>query len=241
MSQRTIVVGDLHGCYDETVELLDRCQATSSDRIIFVGDIIDRGPKPRECIELVKKHESVMGNHELIHVNLHNMRSAGMFPKCHQSIAETAGILDDADINWFKSLPKYIEIGDEKNSAVVHAGAWNDIPLRDQPVELLSDIRYINPTSGTRRSVFPSRVAGDASWRFWSTFWSGPERLIFGHSVLTDPLVTDRAVGIDGGCCFGLELWAYIIPDDKVVRVKSRQPLQFQPDTYHIAGNTYSY
>ena len=45
---RTIVIGDLHGCYDEALELLDKVGATSSDRIIFTGDLVDRGPKRRD-------------------------------------------------------------------------------------------------------------------------------------------------------------------------------------------------
>lgn len=52
---RTIVVGDLHGCYDEAVELLDRLAVTSSDRVIFTGDVVDRGPKRRECVELAMR------------------------------------------------------------------------------------------------------------------------------------------------------------------------------------------
>ena len=47
MSARTIVIGDLHGCYDEAIELLTKVGATSSDRVIFAGDLVDRGPNPR--------------------------------------------------------------------------------------------------------------------------------------------------------------------------------------------------
>jgi predicted phosphodiesterase len=66
--RRTIVVGDLHGCFDEAVELLDSLQVTSSDRVIFAGDLVDRGPKPAECIELAMRHECVLGNHEEHHL-----------------------------------------------------------------------------------------------------------------------------------------------------------------------------
>ena len=53
---RTIVIGDLHGCHDEALDLLDALHVTSSDRVIFAGDLVDRGPKPRECVELAMKH-----------------------------------------------------------------------------------------------------------------------------------------------------------------------------------------
>jgi hypothetical protein len=56
---RTIVIGDLHGCYEEAVELLDRVAACESDRVIFAGDLVDRGPMPRECVELAMQHECI--------------------------------------------------------------------------------------------------------------------------------------------------------------------------------------
>jgi len=49
---RTIVIGDLHGCFDEARDLIEKCAATNDDRIIFAGDLVDRGPKRRECVEL---------------------------------------------------------------------------------------------------------------------------------------------------------------------------------------------
>src|SRR5262245_42621663 len=60
---RVIVIGDLHGCYDEAIELLDRVAACASDRVVFAGDLVDRGPKRRECVELAMRHESILGNH----------------------------------------------------------------------------------------------------------------------------------------------------------------------------------
>ena len=71
---------------------------------------------------------------------------------------------------------------------------------------------------------WPSRVPPEEkdAWRFWTNLWDGPERIIFGHSVLDRPLVTDRVVGIDGGACFGRELWAFILPDNVVVSVPGR-------------------
>src|SRR5580692_8437734 len=66
--QRTIIIGDRHGCYDEAVTLLDRLAVTEQDRVIFAGDLVDRGPKPRECVDLAMKHECVLGNHEEKHL-----------------------------------------------------------------------------------------------------------------------------------------------------------------------------
>ena len=65
-------IGDVHGCYDEMIALLDKIEQQDRDaRFIFVGDFVDRGPKVWETIEWVManvtrdgKYQSVQGNHE---------------------------------------------------------------------------------------------------------------------------------------------------------------------------------
>ena len=47
MTSRTIVVGDLHGCYDELMELLESVSFTADDRVVCVGDLVTKGPKNR--------------------------------------------------------------------------------------------------------------------------------------------------------------------------------------------------
>lgn len=66
---RDYVVGDLHGCYDDLQELLALASFDATrDRLIAVGDLIDRGPKNAECIRLLEQpwFYSVMGNHEAL-------------------------------------------------------------------------------------------------------------------------------------------------------------------------------
>jgi hypothetical protein len=62
------VIGDLHGCQDEALELLDSLAVTVNDRVIFAGDLVDRGPKRRECVELAMRHSRILGNHEEKHL-----------------------------------------------------------------------------------------------------------------------------------------------------------------------------
>jgi hypothetical protein len=51
MQARTIVVGDIHGCHDELMDLLSQLKFGASDRIVSVGDLITKGPKNREVLE----------------------------------------------------------------------------------------------------------------------------------------------------------------------------------------------
>lgn len=210
---RTIVIGDLHGCFDEAVSLLDSLQVTSSDRIIFAGDLVDRGPKPRECVELAMRHEAVLGNHEEKH--LQQRRSPD--EKLSESHRFTRERLNDEHYAWFASLPLFIRLP-EFNAAVVHAGVFPGVPLEQQKSNHLLHIQNINPPA--TKSYWPSKAPADT--KFWTNFYTGPERIIFGHSVLDRPLITEWAIGIDTGAVFGRGLTALVLPDWELKTLATR-------------------
>lgn len=69
---RDFVIGDLHGCYDLFLKLLDDIKFDKeNDRMFSVGDLIDRGDKNIECLKLIEKpwFHCVMGNHEKMMVD----------------------------------------------------------------------------------------------------------------------------------------------------------------------------
>ena len=67
MNGRLIAIGDIHGCHHEFAELLERLELTKDDRLILVGDLVNRGPDSCKVIELARQHRaiSLLGNHEL--------------------------------------------------------------------------------------------------------------------------------------------------------------------------------
>src|SRR4051812_12415265 len=101
---RTVVIGDLHGCYDEAVELLRALSVTPTDRVIFAGDLVDRGPKPRECVELAMQHECILGNHEEKHLS-QRWRPAFALSDDHRRTREA---LDDRHYDYFAKLPSIL-------------------------------------------------------------------------------------------------------------------------------------
>ncbi len=211
--RRTIVIGDLHGCHDEAVQLLGSLQATSSDRIIFAGDLVDRGPKPRACVELAMQHESLMGNHEERH--LKQRLVPGFFlSDDHQ---RTRDALEERHWAYLAGLPKFLRIP-EHNAAVVHAGAFPGVALEQQEQRHLLHIQNIKLPG--KKTVWPSKSPAD--YTFWANHWQGPERLIFGHTVLSAPLVLPHAVGIDTGCVFGHGLTAVVLPEWRVVTIPTK-------------------
>jgi diadenosine tetraphosphatase ApaH/serine/threonine PP2A family protein phosphatase len=204
---RTIVIGDLHGCYDEAVKLLRALNASGSDRVIFAGDLVDRGPKPKECVELAMQHECILGNHEERH--LHQRHRPGLLLSSDHRTTRDA--LSDRHYDYLSTLPHLLRLP-EHNAAIVHAGAFPGVALEQQQARHLLHIQNIRPP-GTK-SHWPSKAPAD--FTFWTNFWKGPERLIFGHSVLSAPLVTEHAVGIDTGAVFGRGLTAVILPEWKI-------------------------
>ncbi len=67
---RTIAIGDIHGCDTALEVLLRELQLQSDDAVIALGDVIDRGPDSKRCIEILLALKSkcqfqhIMGNHE---------------------------------------------------------------------------------------------------------------------------------------------------------------------------------
>jgi len=212
--QRTILIGDLHGCYDEALELL-LAVAAPNDRVIFLGDLVDRGPQPRECVELAMKHECLLGNHEEKHLQIRKKREEDLSP----DHARTRRTLGPEHYDYFAKLPTFIALP-EFGAVAIHAGAMPGVPIAAQDPYHLLHAQCINPPE--RKSFWPSKAP--ATHTFWTNHWRGPERLIFGHSVVDRPLVSEHAVGIDTGCVFGLPLTALVLPEWRIVQVPSRQP-----------------
>jgi diadenosine tetraphosphatase ApaH/serine/threonine PP2A family protein phosphatase len=214
MSARTIVVGDLHGCFDEAVELLDRLAVTASDRVLFLGDLVDRGPKRRECVELAMKHSCLLGNHEEKHLHQRRKPVDALIP----DHAATRRVLDDAHFEYFAKLPLFVRIPDS-NAVAVHAGVLPGLPIEKQPPHTLLHAQCVRPPE--TKSFWPSKAP--PGWTFWTNHWKGPERVIFGHSVLDRALVAEWAVGIDTGCVHGRELTAVVLPEWRLVSVPARR------------------
>lgn len=230
---RTILIGDLHGCCDDLLRLVKKCNVKADDRVIVLGDLIDRGPDNDKCVDWVMQRERVqgsqaciLGNHEERHIQYADIeRKKGYVDVQVPTHIATRQQLRPEHYDYFRRLPLFIRLP-EFNVVAVHAGVYPGRPIEAQePRHLLHAQmfkpydKWGNPTRNYK-TCWPSRVPdNEDGWAFWTKFYDGPETIVFGHSVLDKPLITDKVIGIDGGSVFGRQLHAYILPDKVIVSV----------------------
>lgn len=225
---RTIIVGDIHGCIDEFNELIKKLSYDkNSDRLILLGDLVDRGPDSQAVVQLAREMdlECVMGNHE--HKFLKWFRSSLSSQEIygHKSYYNK---LSDEDVNYIARMPYSIKIN---NTIVVHAGLRAGVSLANQTKDDLMYIRFMDATSKFISLKKISKFGKDElGAHFWTEFWQGPESVVYGHHVHSyqDPLVEEiypgvMCYGIDTGCCFGGKLTALILETKEIVQVQAKK------------------
>lgn len=63
------VISDIHGCYDQYMELLEKIMFSENDMLYILGDVVDRGPKSIEVLQDMMKRKNVIyiiGNHDYL-------------------------------------------------------------------------------------------------------------------------------------------------------------------------------
>lgn len=208
---RTIVIGDVHGCITEFRELVDRLKPRSEDRVICVGDFLDRGPDPEACVRFAREQgfESVLGNHEVNYLT-----------KRH-GYSRTTVLSEGPDVDWLRGLPTHLTF--DPNFVVVHGGLVPGVPLEDQSEYRVLRLRYIDAEGNAVPQIKDSAEPVPAGGFFWTSRYNGPYNVVYGHHPhsLTDPAVDIRpngvrCYGIDTGCVFGGRLTAMVVKDRKV-------------------------
>lgn len=138
------VIGDVHGCYKQLCELLDKIYKDANGephKIIFVGDYVDRGPDSKLVVDQVIQLQksgcvALMGNHE-------DMLLAGDYTYAAETIVSFGGFrghyIPEYAMNWMRSLPKYYE---DDTIIVAHAGVNPAFPMNEQTDAMLMWLRY---------------------------------------------------------------------------------------------------
>lgn len=231
---RTIIIGDVHGCAQELADLVDALDLRPDDRVVALGDFLDKGPDPLGCIRLARTlgFESVLGNHEekalrwLRHEQ--RARQSSGYRNPMKSVkggqAEQWAQLNPDDVAWLQSLPLWIRSGDW---AIVHAGLMPGLPLDLQLSNCLR-IRWLDE-SDRMVALDPENPVQPPASRWWMDAYDGCLHVAYGHSAhhLSAPRIdrNNRGAemwGLDTGCVFGGRLTALVLETREVIQVPAR-------------------
>lgn len=247
---RTYIIGDIHGCFDELRDLLDKAGPTKDDHVISVGDLLDKGPKQAECVKFFRENHfsAVMGNHDYRHVRWRDREIARMTEgrlnhmrplKEKDLLAHNQ--LDYADIEWLRQRPWFLQIPVDIGLPwlVVHGGF---VPNVDPMEQTNSDVMYVKYVDEKGKKIQenyddPSTLGVYSEGaRHWTATWSYPYHVAYGHSAasLTEPLVANppgagSCWGVDTGAVHGGHLTALVLPDRKIVQVQAREKYDEPP------------
>lgn len=206
---RTLIVGDVHGCLDELRALVKACDYRNGDRLLFVGDLVAKGPDSQGVVQFAREHAAscVLGNHEAHVLKFRNGKTPG--PN-HLKVAQS---LTEADWLYLEELPLHFVL-EPFNTVVVHAGLVPGVALEKQSREHQLTLRSFDgddqPTS---------RVVGAP----WASRWPGPQRIVFGHDAIRGLQKYPHALGLDTGCVYGRELTALVLPENRLVSVQAKR------------------
>jgi serine/threonine protein phosphatase 1 len=202
----TLIVGDIHGCHLELLDLLAKAGIGEGDLLVSVGDLVDRGPDPGAVVDLFRSRPgsvALMGNHERKHAR-------GVLSYGQEVTRQQLAGRYEADVAWMRALPYHLERPDVR---AVHLGHFPGTPLDEVP----EDVRAGTSSGEARlRERF-----GAAPW--WEHYHDAVP-IAFGHHVVgREPLVVrDRVFGLDTGACHGGALSGLLLPSMRLVSVPAR-------------------
>jgi len=211
MSERTLVVGDVHGCSKELRRLVHNVKPTA---IHLIGDLFTKGPDPAGVWHLIQEYQmqAVLGNHDawLLKIIDGEVRPK---PK-HRRVVDIMDSKAPGWIDWLRQLPLYREV---QQYILVHAGLHPSGDLSQTTEEMALLMRH-----------WPM---GKLSGPHWHEVYEGEKGVIFGHDARGGLVYTRRneepyLIGLDTGCVYGKKLTGYVIETDELYQVSAAQVYQ---------------
>lgn len=169
---KTFVIGDIQGCCDQLEQLLQRVFKTEPDaRLLFAGDLVNRGPQSLATLRLVKsmgeRADTVLGNHDL-----HLLAVAhGIRPQHHSDTLNDLLQAPDREelLDWLRHRPLALF---EQQHLLIHAGLFPQWTA-EQTMSLAQEVQ--NVLRGPDWLVFLRQMYGNAPAR-WSDDLQGIDR-----------------------------------------------------------------
>jgi protein phosphatase len=223
------IIGDVHGCYDELITLLGQLGYQIEDgpkvippsgrRAIFVGDLVDRGPKIPEVLRLVMSMVAdgtafcVPGNHDMKLMR----KLKGRDVQLTHGLADSVQQLDKETPEFKQAVAKFLDdlvshyVFDDGKLVVAHAGMKEEMQGRGSGK--VRDFALYGETTGeTDDYGLPVRYN-------WAAEYRGTAMVVYGHTPVGEPEWLNGTINIDTGCVFGGKLTALRYPERELVSV----------------------
>lgn len=209
MRHKLWAISDVHGYYLPLVDLLNKLfimdgfeiKDQTHNKIVFVGDYIDRGPQPLECMLLVQElvrrgiAKAVMGNHDSWYYRYLKGADVMMNPERKETLARikssklywTTPEVEKELLNFLEELPYWVDVDGIKFAHAIYSNSAAQKAKKNQRHMLYG------PTTGvTLDSGYPERVA------WYETYDGRYGKIVFGHySLNTEISEFDHAVCVD--------------------------------------------
>jgi hypothetical protein len=214
--KRILVVGDVHGCFDELRRLLDKAKVGGGEEVILVGDLVNKGPDSIGVVRFCRENgiAAVLGNHDDYLVRCVAARRRGDDKEFSEGVRKIAKKISDEDAAWLKALPLWLRIPGQR-AVVVHAGLVPGRAFTDQKRENLLTMRAV------REDGTGSKRMDDG--KPWASLHRGPSHVYFGHDAVRGLQQWDYATGLDTGCVYGGRLTGYELIGEQFVSVPAKK------------------
>jgi protein phosphatase len=228
------IIGDVHGCFDELCQLLTRLgyQIHHSDehysithpedrKVIFLGDLTDRGPKSpqvlRLVMDMVKSGQAfcITGNHD---EKLNKYLSGNNVPLTH-GLDKTVQQLQSTSKEFQKEVREFLYslishyVLDEGRLVVAHAGLPEEMHGR-AAAGVRTFCLYGETTGEIDEFGLPVRYE-------WARKYRGKGTVVYGHTPIPKAEWINNTINIDTGCVFGGGLTALRYPERELVTIES--------------------
>ena len=229
------IVGDVHGCLDELLELMATLgyEVVRQDaaftvvppdgrKLIFVGDLVDRGPATPDVLRLAMTMVDagqafcVPGNHDIKLVKALKGRDVQLT----HGLAESLQQLEKEPAEFRGQALKFLDdlvshyVFDDGKLVVAHAGMKESMQGRGS-AKVRDFALYGETTGETDDFGLPVRYN-------WSADYRGKALVVYGHTPVPEPLWLNGTVNIDTGCVFGGKLTALRYPEREIVSVPAK-------------------
>ena len=201
---RLLCIGDVHGCAAELDVLLRHVDAADGDRLVFLGDYVDRGPQSLDCVRIVRQMKRefpqtvlLRGNHEEMFLSYMGMGGS-----------HGRAFLANGGVQTLRSFELRGPLG--TNEAAAEQAVREVLEfLRDELVLQFAEGGVVFVHAGIRPGVaLDAQVPDDLLWIREEFLLADPELpwlVVFGHTPYRDGPLFDvpRKIGLDTGCVYG--------------------------------------